>query len=643
MIAVQRAWMIGLLVSAACGSSDMPFESAPKTPVQPTTPVPASTLVPGAPAGWSGTSGGGYEVGIDTGSKRTGSSSAYLRSTSSAANAAAVIVQSIRADDYRGKRVRLRGYGKTTNVSGDGFGFWIRVDGPSRSIWFDNMLDRRVSGTTDWTNHALVVDVPANAVGIALGALVVGTGEARIDDLVLETVGTEVAVTGGALTTSYDSATTANSYARTARAPVNLNFEGLPPIPGSTATWLRSAAIPFATDDPTASLDDLEPIRAIVGDARMVSLGEGTHGTREFFRMKHRIFEFLVERMGFTAFAIEATAPESDDVDLYVRTGVGNPSALLARLYFWTWNTDEVLDLINWMREYNRRAGTTKVRFLGFDMQYPGAAMDSVTSFISRVDAPLLPRVTALYGCLGAYRNLGTRSPNRAGYTALPLSVRESCRDSVNAAHALFAARRSAWEANSSTASYVAAEHHARLVAQWEESARTNDSGSRDRSMAENASWILDQLGPGGRVMLWAHNGHVVNLPSVMGGALRAKHGRSYLNAGFLFGTGGFNAIEFTSSGTSLGLRSLSIGSIEPNTFESVFAATGMPRLILDTRRVREADGAPLVGPLRMRSIGSGYYPTIPPITWYTPVILPDDYDMLIWFSSASASRLRPF
>ena len=110
---------------------------------------------------------------------------------------------------------------------------------------------------------------------------------------------------------------------------------------------------PFATDDPTAPIDDLEPLRALVGDARIVGMGEGSHGTREFFRMKHRVFEFLVERMGFTIFAIEATFPEALDVDRYVRTGEGDPSALIRGMYFWTWNTDEVLDLVRWMRNYN--------------------------------------------------------------------------------------------------------------------------------------------------------------------------------------------------------------------------------------------------------------------------------------------------
>jgi len=81
--------------------------------------------------------------------------------------------------------------------------------------------------------------------------------------------------------------------------------------------------------EPAENLDDLEPLRRLVGDARVVSLGEATHGTREFFQMKHRILRFLVERMGFTAFAIEATWPEANRLDRYLRTGEGDPAVLV--------------------------------------------------------------------------------------------------------------------------------------------------------------------------------------------------------------------------------------------------------------------------------------------------------------------------
>ncbi len=142
----------------------------------------------------------------------------------------------------------------------------------------------------------------------------------------------------------------------------------------------------LATTAPGAGLADLEPMRAIVGKARIVALGEGTHGTREFFHLKHRMLEYLVTRMGFGLFAIEGGMAEARRLDDYVLTGKGDPKELLRSLRFWAWNTEEVLDLVEWMRVTNR-AGRHRVRFAGFDMQHPESAMADVRRFISRVDS----------------------------------------------------------------------------------------------------------------------------------------------------------------------------------------------------------------------------------------------------------------
>src|SRR5205085_1637542 len=143
--------------------------------------------------------------------------------------------------------------------------------------------------------------------------------------------------------------------------------------------WIGAPAIPFAKSDPVDDDSYLLPLREIVGDAMVVGVGEATHGTHEFFTMKHRIFRFLVERMGFTVFSIEAALPECDRIDQFVHTGEGDPSALIANMHFWTWNVDEVLDLVLWMRAYNAaRAGGAQLSFRGFDLQYSQQAIAAI-------------------------------------------------------------------------------------------------------------------------------------------------------------------------------------------------------------------------------------------------------------------------
>lgn len=149
--------------------------------------------------------------------------------------------------------------------------------------------------------------------------------------------------------------------------------------------WIRKSAIPLAGTEARRDRHDLQALRKLIGDARIVSLGEATHGTREIFELKHRLIEFLATDMGFTIFSIEANMPEAYRLNDYVLHGTGDPAELLRGLYFWTWNTEEVLDLIRWMREFNA-SGRGRLQFTGFDMQTPTVAMDLVRDFVSRYD-----------------------------------------------------------------------------------------------------------------------------------------------------------------------------------------------------------------------------------------------------------------
>jgi hypothetical protein len=122
------------------------------------------------------------------------------------------------------------------------------------------------------------------------------------------------------------------------------------PPPAEVVDHIARHAIPLTTPEAGHGLADMEPIGTLIGDARVVALGEATHGTREFFQIKHRFLEYLVARQGFTVFAIEANQPECRAINDYVVNGKGNARDALDGIYFWTWNTEEVLAMIEWMR-----------------------------------------------------------------------------------------------------------------------------------------------------------------------------------------------------------------------------------------------------------------------------------------------------
>ena len=149
--------------------------------------------------------------------------------------------------------------------------------------------------------------------------------------------------------------------------------------------WIAANAIPLATPEAGHGFADLQPLKKLIGNARIVALGEGTHGTREFFQLKHRMLEFLAGQMGFTIFSIEANMPEAYRLNAYVLHGTGDPAELLEGMYFWTWDTQEVLEMIRWMRAFNQ-SGKGRVEFTGFDMQTPTVALEIVNRFLGKYD-----------------------------------------------------------------------------------------------------------------------------------------------------------------------------------------------------------------------------------------------------------------
>jgi erythromycin esterase-like protein len=154
-----------------------------------------------------------------------------------------------------------------------------------------------------------------------------------------------------------------------------------------TTDWIRNGAVRLKTTEAGNGFDDMRPLRALIGQARIVSLGEATHGSSEFFQLKHRMLEFLASEMGFSIFSIEANLPEAYRLNDYVLEGKGDPAQLLRGMYFWTWDTEEVLAMIRWMREFNQ-SGKGRVQFTGFDMQTPTVAASIVRDFTARYDAP---------------------------------------------------------------------------------------------------------------------------------------------------------------------------------------------------------------------------------------------------------------
>jgi erythromycin esterase len=295
---------------------------------------------------------------------------------------------------------------------------------------------------------------------------------------------------------------------------------------------LRAHAIPLAGADPALPEDDLTPLLDRLAGARLVGLGEATHGDRESFRFKHRVLQALVRRRGFTVLLFERGPAEMDAYDRYV-TGASATLPMGADLH--PWRTEEVRDVFVWLRAWNRRQADAG---RGPDAQVRVAG----TSTHSWRGLPLALRLLDAGGggatATPAWRRLAAEA--EAGRYA-----RLRDRDWVTAALAAWHAVPARIDVSDERGRWIAL--LAATFPQWLEvwSGRLPADQrwqACDRYLAETALAQLGRLGPARKAVLWAHNHHLWLEPGRAGRHLRAHLGPAYQTVYCAFGRGAYNA-----------------------------------------------------------------------------------------------------
>lgn len=163
------------------------------------------------------------------------------------------------------------------------------------------------------------------------------------------------------------------------------------------AEWISQSSLPLTESTPTSTLDDITPLWDRLSDARVIGLGEATHGTREFFQLKHRLIRFLVEQLGVRVIGWEANFAATLPLNDYVQDDRGDPADLLSNeSIHWPFRSEAVVTFLKWSRTFNDgRAPGDQVKLYGFDMQYPAEAARHLRSFLADTDHTLLSKVKA--------------------------------------------------------------------------------------------------------------------------------------------------------------------------------------------------------------------------------------------------------
>ncbi len=344
--------------------------------------------------------------------------------------------------------------------------------------------------------------------------------------------------------------------------PVRTSPQAMQPV----VDELKQRAARLSTAAAGHGFEDLRAFGDAVGDARVVALGEATHGTREFYQIKHRLLEYLVREKGFTVLALEVNWPDSLAVDQYIKTGEGDLPRILAPGF------DEVREMVEWMRSYNRDvAGRRPLTYTSFDMQAVAAPASMVIAYLKRY----APQEVA--GAEETYTE-ATRIWRDRTSVFLPDAAQVAQR-AQRVVDQLDAHR-------SSDAAWRDARHAAAVVVQaCNMRSEASGLGYRDAMMARNIEWLIDEVHPHEKIIVWAHNGHVradsASDTPPMGALLRKRFRKDMYVVGFAFRRG-----EVWAGAVEDGKRkSAGVWPVEASpegSGDAILSAAGLPMFFLN-------------------------------------------------------------
>jgi len=395
--------------------------------------------------------------------------------------------------------------------------------------------------------------------------------------------------------------------------------------------------IPRARSDITATVGrdalpltggphDYDALLERVGDARVVLLGEASHGTHEFYRERARITKRLIQERGFSAVAIEGDWPDAYRVNRFIRGAGSDRDAEeslrgFRRFPTWMWRNADVLDFVGWLRAHNDGLpSAAQVGFFGLDLYSLGASMEAVIRYLDEHDPAGAERARRRYECLQPYSGASTEYGR-----AVLLGVSPSCRRGV--LEQLVELRRGAADylrpdGIAAEDEYFSAEQNAVLVGDAEEYYRTmlGDAAAswnqRDRHMADTLDHLiahLDRHDGAGRVVVWEHNSHIGDARATemgqrgelnIGQLMRERHPRDVVLVGFSTYTGTVTAASsWGGPAERMRVRPAMDGS-----YEAIFHGVGLQAFLVCP--LPDARCAPALGQPRLeRAIGVIYRP----------------------------------
>lgn len=419
-----------------------------------------------------------------------------------------------------------------------------------------------------------------------------------------------------------------------------------PPLSDSAAAalrWVNAHAVPITVPDSVHPVSDRMPITDFVGNARVLGVSELTEGTHQFAGIMQNILATLSSR-SFRGLAIQAPMAETMEIDRYVRTGTGDPKRWLRALGL-HWNTQEIFNLVQWVREYDRTRGAgEQIGFYGFEIPNAGHALQVITTLPDSVaGAGLNAFVRREIQCVatGESAAWGREGP------ASDSTFWNRCRGATASVVDSLGALQSRLNGRPSAQAMVAFAQQMARVAQHDADVGLRRL-PRHETVAEHILWLSSLGGADGNLLVWGRDvesGRLTGEGNVVQSAvpLAKALGDRYRNIAFTAGEGVVRAQPINvgqrepGGETDMRLRPARIGSYE----DMLDRATG-EALFIDMRALgTDTASTWLKGPRSARLV-SGIYSESPLGSFETPLQFPTYYDGLIFVKHATpATPLR--
>jgi protein-L-isoaspartate(D-aspartate) O-methyltransferase len=413
----------------------------------------------------------------------------------------------------------------------------------------------------------------------------------------------------------------------------------------------RLSGLVARESEPLADIEHarLDELLDRIGGARVVLIGEATHGTSEFYRMRARITQELIVRRGFRVVALEADWPDTSEIDGYVRGRPAPPLRVPAfsRFPTWMWRNHEVRDFVEWLARHNRqlRDRSAQVSVHGLDLYSLNNSIGAVLEYLDRVDPQAAAVARVRYGCFSPWEM------DPATYGRAAVSGRMAgCEEEAVAMLTDLLARRMEYLARDAEG-FFDAERNAKVIRDAEQYYRAMYYNSheswnlRDQHMFDTLQAVLEHRGEDARAVVWAHNSHVGNAAATEVGM------RGEINIGQLaretFGdlawAIGFGTDHGTVAAASDWDGPMEIKRVRPahqDSYERRCHESRVPAFLLHLRHPgNPALREELMVPHLDRAIGVIYRPETELQSHYFQAALPAQFDEYIWFDETRAVK----